>query len=661
MKIALLSLKLSNFKGRNFEFFTNGGNTSFYGDNETGKTSLFDAYSWLMTGKDSLDRTETSFSIKPLDELGVPVPMVDVSVSATLEISDESGAAYNMVFEKKYSEIWTKKKGSAEKSFGGHETECFIDGRPLAAKDFSAKLGALIPDNLFKLLSNPFFFSSTLDWKKRRTVLLEICGDVTKYDVFAIEPSLQTLEADMERKTVDEIKATANASKTKINDRLKEIPARVDELKMTLTKIEDKEDDLEEQILVLEKQKTDVFNEKMALDTRVAVVNAKKAITELETRLARLSGKQSESRRVSLSAERTKFDTVSRELENTKMRLQTAKTYAEELAKSAVDETVRADKLRKQYHDLKDLALVPDVECICPTCKQSIPEDQVEEIKNRAISAFNEKKATDLADLIKRGKAATAGVTDAKERSERRRLEYEELLTKIFELEVSVNNQKVAVQNVENANFKGYLPEDEVEWHAIMQEIAAKSEIVKATDECVLIKKVECDSEIGRIMQEVSVLSRKVSSIHANHKAEERISELLKEQKQIASDYEQLEKKVMLCDLYTTTMVGMLEEKVASKFKLVRFKLFNAQVNGGISECCDATVNGVPFGSVNHGGQVKAGLDIISTLSEYHNKFIPVWIDNNESVTKIPLMASQVISLYVSEKDKSLRQEGGRA
>ena len=54
MEIKLNSLILENFKGISyFELNVDGKNASVYGTNASGKTTLADAYFWLLFGKDS--------------------------------------------------------------------------------------------------------------------------------------------------------------------------------------------------------------------------------------------------------------------------------------------------------------------------------------------------------------------------------------------------------------------------------------------------------------------------------------------------------------------------------------------------------------------------------------------------------------------------------
>src|SRR5690625_7806952 len=63
--IKLLNLKLTNFKGvKEFDLNAAGRDIKVFGDNATGKTTLFDAFVWLLFNKDSQNRAD--FEIKTL-------------------------------------------------------------------------------------------------------------------------------------------------------------------------------------------------------------------------------------------------------------------------------------------------------------------------------------------------------------------------------------------------------------------------------------------------------------------------------------------------------------------------------------------------------------------------------------------------------------------
>ena len=101
----------------------------------------------------------------------------------------------------------------------------------------------------------------------------------------------------------------------------------------------------------------------------------------------------------------------------------------------------------------------------------------------------------------------------------------------------------------------------------------------------------------------------------------------------------------------------MLENTINANFKMVEFKLFNELINGGIEETCEATVNGVPYASVNNAGKINAGLDIINALQKIYEVSAPIFIDNAEAVVDFLNNDAQLIKLYVSAEDKKLRIE----
>jgi hypothetical protein len=98
----------------------------------------------------------------------------------------------------------------------------------------------------------------------------------------------------------------------------------------------------------------------------------------------------------------------------------------------------------------------------------------------------------------------------------------------------------------------------------------------------------------------------------------------------------------------------MVSERINSKFKLAKFKMFETQINGGITETCEAVFDGVPYSDLNQAMKVNIGIDVINTLSAHYNINAPVFVDNAESVTALEKMQSQVIRLIVSEKHKKL-------
>jgi AAA15 family ATPase/GTPase len=83
MKIQIKKMVLTNFKDYVINDFDK--NTNIYGDNGTGKTT-FDAFTWMLFGKDSSDRKD--FEIKTLDQYNVVIPKIEHEVAAVILVDD---------------------------------------------------------------------------------------------------------------------------------------------------------------------------------------------------------------------------------------------------------------------------------------------------------------------------------------------------------------------------------------------------------------------------------------------------------------------------------------------------------------------------------------------------------------------------------------------
>jgi DNA repair protein SbcC/Rad50 len=96
-----------------------------------------------------------------------------------------------------------------------------------------------------------------------------------------------------------------------------------------------------------------------------------------------------------------------------------------------------------------------------------------------------------------------------------------------------------------------------------------------------------------------------------------------------------------------------VEEKINSMFSIVRFKMFDQQVNGEVAETCEIMVDGVPWAELNNAMKINSGVDVMKTLSNHYGIYPPCWFDNAEALNEIIPMDTQTIKLYVTD-DKTL-------
>ena len=128
-EITLKQLKLLNFKGIREKTIHFGHVTDIFGDNGTGKTTIMDAFLWLIFGKDSTDRKD--FEIKTLDKNNKAFHKMSHEVSAIINVDgDEVGIRHT------YKENWPTKKGTATETFSGHKNEYYWNDVPLNETEF---------------------------------------------------------------------------------------------------------------------------------------------------------------------------------------------------------------------------------------------------------------------------------------------------------------------------------------------------------------------------------------------------------------------------------------------------------------------------------------------------------------------------------------------
>lgn len=635
----LKKLTLRNFKGcRLLELQPDGRNLRIYGDNATGKTTVGDAFFWLLFGKDSAGRKD--FGIKTLDVAGKPVPMLDHEVRAELDVNGET-----LTFQRSYKEIYTKKRGSQASEFSGHTTDYWVNSVPVQAKDFESHVSGLCDESKFRLLTDPNAFNS-LKWDARRKLLLEVCGDVTDAEVIAGNPKLAELPAILGRHSLDDYRKILVARRRETNEQIDKIPlligelnrglpaetpvsAEFDSLKSKLDELNAKRSQLLAGGEIAELQKALAANEAQRLD----VLNQ---LTEETAGLhAELIAKLREADRLTTDAD---------------LNCNRLKAKIIEQGTRVTELQDRRALLLAQYNAIGAEVFTGDAKCA--SCGQPLPIEDAE-------ANFNASKASRLEEALSRGRAVRAELDGAIGTLEALKSEAEDAGQALGQASGARTAAHAALQTLD-ADRKSVIAD-----HPELKTIAAvKAEIEQSIEEVRSGNRLSLlDTE-----QEISVVGARLDEIRQTIARNEergrtlaRIAELSEEEKTLAGVLAKIDSELHLTEEFVRTKVRRLEERINNKFEIARFKLFEVQINGGLAETCETTFDGVPYSDLNHGARLNVGLDIIDTLAEHYQFAPPIIIDNAESVTSIRPTRGQQIQLIVSESDKSLRVEGTTA
>jgi len=647
----LHKLSLSNFKGlKSFTLEPKGQSINIYGDNATGKTTIYDAFLWLLFDKDSANRKD--FEIKTIGPDGQYIHGLDHSVEATLEID----GAEMLTLKKVYKEKWTKKRGSAKAEFTGHTVDHFIDGVPVQKKEYDARIAEIADENIFRLLTDPRYFNEVLHWQKRREILLEVCGDVSDAEVIASKKELSKLADILGNRTIEQHRKVIQSRRTEINRELEKIPVRIDEAERNLPRIDDianpdaLPDDIEKLRAELRKKQEELAQAKAGGQ----IAEKTKELRLIEGQILDLRNKHRQALDEEVGEKRRELAAIQGEIFKTRTDINAKESalasYEAEI--KSLDE--KMETLRRGWHIENNMVFEFEQSETCPTCGQPLPAEQIEAAREKALADFNREKAEKLESINAEGKRL-AGV---KQTMEQNLAVASEALAKakadLAELEQTEASLKAEIEAI----MQGSQP---VESTPEYYQLYAKQRDLQ--DE---IRKLEADNsiavtaiqkEIDTLTDAIQALEQAQARLEAWKKGLQRIEDLKAEERRLASEFEDLERQLYLTEEFIRTKVRLLEDRINSKFKLARFKLFNTLVNGGIEECCETTFQGVPYSNLNNGARLNIGLDIINTLADHYGFTPPVWLDNAESVTNILPTMGQQIRLIVSATDKKLRVE----
>jgi len=640
MKLTLQKLALRNFKGiKNFTLDTYDKDVKIFGDNAIGKTTLMDAVSWLLFDKDSLNQKQ--FEIKTLKD-GVAIPKLEHEVEAVF-ILDGSPIKLKKIYKEKY----TKKRGQAVAEFTGHTTNYFIDDVPASKGDFTSKVVSLSgTEDVFRLLTSPTHFSQNLTWQKQRELLLEVCGGITDQDVINSDDSLSGLPTILDGKTCDDRKAIIGATRKKINDEIKSIPARIDELSrnevehVNVTEIIEKISELRKQIVGKDQEIFSIKNGDEIGKKRNEIASLDNQIEKIKSELGNQSNSAIYEKKKVLSGIEDRIAEFTREVQNKKNSI----AGHEDIMKKGEAEL---ERLRGEFKKIAGQEFTAES---CPTCGKAMTATEGEE----AVKKFNLNKS----NLIEANKSAgkeqvfknkNRETVISSEKKEVVELGENIKFQENGKLEIEADISLLEKQTPKLEDHEGYV-KLRTDWTALQAGIASlkngNTELIEAIEK----KRSELRAEVTNYEEQISTAKRAEQN-------KKRIEELNAQEKSLAHEYEILEGHLFLIEQFIKVKVSMLEERINDKFSFVSFRLFKDQINEGVREVCEVTVDGVPYGSLNNAARIQAGLDIINTMSE-HYKFSPtIFIDNRESVTSIPDVGAQVISLIVSVNDKALRVE----
>lgn len=678
MRMILKSLHGENFKGiKSIDIKFGKKKTKISGQNASGKTTIFDIFSWLFFNKNSAG--EEKFNVRPLDKDGHQIDNVEIKVVGVIEVDGKE-----VELSKVQKQNWVKKRGTNTVSLQGNPNSYEIDGYPKSEAEFKAYVSNLAQsEEMFKMLTNPQYFSS-LKWKEQRDILMKLVAEVSDVELAQTDDKYAPLITELEKApSTDDIRAKFSKALSEWKKKQAEIPVRIDEAEKSKVDV-----DVAEQELL----KADLERKIEAVDDRME--NAGTEIDRLRGKEMQLQFDMSGIMQVmndELSAKRRGLDSAkddaTREFNDLHNQIQSAENQIETNKQAIVDTDAERKKLGEQYNaeyangfdetpHLFDESkwTLDESTMICSLCGQKLPADKIESLK----ADFEQKKADAKARATKQLEDARKAFDDAKGAKLKGLIDkgnaYKDDIERLTKENAKLQEDIVALKEQESKalakqnDYAKQLSEIPAEADYSQNEEYVK---LKAEHDKILadIEKLESEgadkvvtdlkAEKADLQSQFDEVNKVIAQAANNVAIDDRIETLRDEQKEIGQKVADQEQMLYLLEEFIRFKLNKVSESINSHFKTVNFKLFETQLNGGLKDCCECTVNGVPYSTLNSGHRIVAGLDIIRSLSELYGVSVPIFVDNAESLNEfnVPDMDAQLILLSVSE-DKQLKVEG---
>ena len=651
-QIKLLSMHIQNFKGckdRTIEF---GQTTRITGDNGVGKSTVFDAYLWLLFDKNS--KGVTNFAVRPLTESGETINNIEISVEATISVDNDE---YKL--RKTQKQKWVKKRGTDTREFQGNVNEFDINGYPKSQKEFKEFISGIVNEEVFPLISNPAAFTS-LPWKEQRDILMQFVGDVSDVGIAeTFSEKYLKLIPELKIANTDDILKKYTKAKNTLNKDMVEIPARIDEAskQLVIADVGALEVEKAAKEVALQKVEDELSGGNGKLEEinskRQEIMNLKFRISEIQNEENQNLFDKSKALRDDLVTKEDTLRSIKREIADTNSEIHSVHSKYEWAVKEVkrLQEEWKAEKA-KTFPEMVPMEPIPDSASVCPTCGQNLPEDVIQKnIENyeKKKQAYEDKYANDLIQFKERKKnkiseIETAGTEAASDRDKCKSRE-EELRKSMVELDSKLAEAQKTYDSVQ----------EELNRYPKTADISEKAEYLATVEKISVLEKeiesmssdtsgrTELEAKKAVLKDEIAEIAGKILAAD-NTKAKERIAELEKEQKEVGQKIAEQEQMIDLVEDFIRTKMNMISEKINGMFSIVSFKLFDNQINGGLKETCTCTVKGVGHSDVNDGHEIVAGLDIINTFSEKFGVRCPIFIDR----------AGELNEIYIPEMDNQL-------
>lgn len=675
-RIRLLKMEMRSFKGAQQRTIDLGGRdtATISGDNATGKSTVMDAWLWLLWGVNSQDAQTASFGIRPCNPDGTIRTEENPEVAATIEVADDqTGEATTLSLRRKWTGVWRVKRGTAEKTFAKNQGEYYVNDVPVKESEYKDRVEELLPLDVFKSVTNPYYFPR-LPWQDRREVLTAISGGVSYADIAGQRAEFAQLLERISGAQIEERKKELAAKCAKYTKEIEEKPIAIAEVQRNTP--------VEPDYAALEMEKAGIEGQIAALDAELyslaGLADRGKARDE---KMGQLMAKKAEAL---CKAQQQAYDAALKanaernRAEQELIEAQQRRALKAAEAKADIAEAKRAlndlkegreacasvrNRLLGEWHEADSQSFTKSETLTCPV--YNIPCGDT-----KACVAYAENWIA-ARDRFNQGKIAKLDAISAKGKQNNKLMaDYDRMMPEAEKrLESAEKRMKEAVDqcDVEIATIEARLAamppradaqqirgEDLPEWRSLDEQLQALKDETDAGED--FRPAIEHHRQKkAALTAQLDETKRKIGNRHIIEAMKARAKALEKEQQTLLEARAKAQQELMLLDEMERSRMAEVERRVNEHFKRVRFQMSEpVMTTGEPKPCCNCLMDGVKWEDLNTAGKITAGLDIINALCEHYQACAPIFIDNAECTNQEIEATGQAILLKVS-RDKELK------
>ena len=648
MEIKFKKIRIRNFRGLvSFEANLEGRSVRISGANGLGKSSVADAITWVLFGKDS--RRRTAFPIDPVDDEGRIIHNLDVSVELEMLIDGQP-----TTLRRRRQEKWVQKRGMTREQLDGHQTTCYIDGRPLPSSDFSSHVDTIVKEELFRALTTPDYFPS-LPMDQQYRLLVKIVGTRTLAEIAAKDEEALKVVDELGQRSIDQYRQGLTYDLQRTRKELETIPVRLSEVQGFIEQVKAKGADgktAQRHAKGIEEKLRQVTQE---IDSMAGVVRAENAryndqrayIQQLRQQRAAIEDRIEKQNREARTLHQSLVCKAKEELEATEERHTAAKTMLGLHERRLKDLEQHLTDFRSRWEEVERLSFSWNAEeAVCPTCGQPLPQDQAEQKRVEAEMRFNERKMRQQDALDEEGKKLAASKQRLQDLSAAAR---EEMATaERLMPEARERLSKAEAEPIEQADYH-----DASDWQRLSSEIDQRMKELEQTTQAQEPPQLAAlRTEEQAYRTELRLLQQTIDRSKQIDEYIRREKELQKQRTTLSGDIARMQTRLEAAERLQLMEANDLQKRVNELFPSVRFRLSRELLNGREVGHCELSVDGVPYSGLSTSERINAGLELINALARHYNIVAPIVIDNAEAVNKVAPTLGQQILLEVSPAKK---------